>query len=277
MVPRRRRRRGRVYRQRLRPHYLAWHPQARVTVLTLTYAGNLRNLDPVRHEPRFAFVRTSATTTPSPGPSRARTPPSPSPRRPTSTVPSSTRTSRADQPPGPQHPPPGSPRRRPARFLQDLDGRGTATWGRGLYGGGPPQAPQSVRRQQGRGDPLAFSYHTNFGLPVLVTRGANTIGPYQYPEKATPSSSPTPWTTSPLPVYGDARPAGTTSTWTTTPGETDLVLQRGTPGRLTTWAPRTRWTPCNWPRASSTGQAPQPDPLRPRPPRPRLPLQPGQP
>ena len=155
--------------------------------------------------------------------------------------------------------------------------RCTATWGRGLYGGGPPQAPQSVRRQQGRGDLLAFSYHTNFGLPVLVTRGANTIGPYQYPEKATPSSSPTPWLTSPS-VYGDGTARRHYLYVDDHAGESDLVLQRGTPGRLTTWAPRTRWTPCNWPRASSTlGQAPQPDPLRPRPPRPRLPLQPGQP
>ena len=39
-------------------NYLAWHPQARVTVLDkLTYAGNPRNLDPVRHDPRFAFVQ----------------------------------------------------------------------------------------------------------------------------------------------------------------------------------------------------------------------------
>ena len=38
--------------------YLARHPAARVTVLDkLTYAGNPRNLDPVRDDPRFAFVQ----------------------------------------------------------------------------------------------------------------------------------------------------------------------------------------------------------------------------
>ena len=39
-------------------NYLANHPTARVTVLDkLTYAGNPRNLDPVRDDPRFAFVQ----------------------------------------------------------------------------------------------------------------------------------------------------------------------------------------------------------------------------
>jgi len=53
------------------------------------------------------------------------------------------------------------------------------------------------------GDLLVLAYHASFGLPVTITRGSNTIGPYQYPEKVVPL-----WLTNaiddlPLPVYGD--------------------------------------------------------------------------
>jgi len=33
---------------------------------------------------------------------------------------------------------------------------------------------------------LAISYATSFGLPVIITRGNNVYGPYQYPEKIIP-------------------------------------------------------------------------------------------
>ena len=33
---------------------------------------------------------------------------------------------------------------------------------------------------------IAQAYEASFGLPVLVTRGSNTYGPYQYPEKVIP-------------------------------------------------------------------------------------------
>jgi dTDP-glucose 4,6-dehydratase len=52
---------------------------------------------------------------------------------------------------------------------------------------------------------MVLAYHTSFGLPVTITRGANNIGPYQYPEKVVPV-----WVTNaiddrPLPVYGDGQ------------------------------------------------------------------------
>lgn len=52
---------------------------------------------------------------------------------------------------------------------------------------------------------LARSYHTTYGLDVVITRGANNYGPFQFPEKAIPV-----WTTAaidgqPIPVYGDGR------------------------------------------------------------------------
>ena len=47
-----------------------------------------------------------------------------------------------------------------------------------------PSSPYSVSKAAG--DLLALSYHTTFGLPVVVTRGSNTYGPFQYPEKVIP-------------------------------------------------------------------------------------------
>lgn len=50
---------------------------------------------------------------------------------------------------------------------------------------------------------LAYSYWVTHGVPVVISRGSNTYGPHQYPEKAIPA-----WTTSlvagrPLRIFGD--------------------------------------------------------------------------
>ena len=50
---------------------------------------------------------------------------------------------------------------------------------------------------------LAQSYYTTYGLPVLITRGGNTVGPYQYPEKVLPLFITNALEYKPLPVYGD--------------------------------------------------------------------------
>lgn len=53
------------------------------------------------------------------------------------------------------------------------------------------------------GEHLARSYSTSFGLPVLVTRGSNTYGPRQYPEKLIPVLIERARAGEPLPLYGD--------------------------------------------------------------------------
>jgi len=50
---------------------------------------------------------------------------------------------------------------------------------------------------------LALSYVTTYNLPVLITRGGNTIGPYQYPEKVVPVFVTNALEDKALPVYGD--------------------------------------------------------------------------
>jgi dTDP-glucose 4,6-dehydratase len=50
---------------------------------------------------------------------------------------------------------------------------------------------------------LVFSYWTSYRLPVLVTRGCNTYGPYQHPEKFIPLAITNLLSGQPIPVYGD--------------------------------------------------------------------------
>jgi dTDP-glucose 4,6-dehydratase len=47
-----------------------------------------------------------------------------------------------------------------------------------------PRSPYSASKAGG--EHIANAYMASFGLPLLVTRGSNTYGPYQYPEKLVP-------------------------------------------------------------------------------------------
>jgi len=47
-----------------------------------------------------------------------------------------------------------------------------------------PRSPYSASKAGS--EHIANAYAASFGLPLLVTRGSNTYGPYQYPEKAHP-------------------------------------------------------------------------------------------
>jgi dTDP-glucose 4,6-dehydratase len=47
-----------------------------------------------------------------------------------------------------------------------------------------PRSPYSASKAGG--EHIARAYAESFGLPLLVTRGSNTFGPYQFPEKIVP-------------------------------------------------------------------------------------------
>jgi dTDP-glucose 4,6-dehydratase len=66
-----------------------------------------------------------------------------------------------------------------------------------------PRSPYSASKAGG--DLLALSYWTTFGFPVMVTRGSNTYGPNQYPEKFIPLFITNAMDDEPLPLYGDGR------------------------------------------------------------------------
>jgi dTDP-glucose 4,6-dehydratase len=64
-----------------------------------------------------------------------------------------------------------------------------------------PSSPYSAGKAGS--DLLALSYHTTYGLPVIVTRASNNYGPHQFPEKLIPLMITHAFDGKPLPVYGD--------------------------------------------------------------------------
>ncbi|TSA00270.1 MAG: dTDP-glucose 4,6-dehydratase [Nitrospiraceae bacterium] len=64
-----------------------------------------------------------------------------------------------------------------------------------------PRSPYSASKAGG--DLLALSYFTTYRFPVMVTRGSNTFGPNQYPEKFIPLFVTNAIEEQPLPLYGD--------------------------------------------------------------------------
>lgn len=53
------------------------------------------------------------------------------------------------------------------------------------------------------GEQLALAYHNTYGLPVVITRGCNTYGAMQFPEKFIPVACYSAIWDRPIPVYGD--------------------------------------------------------------------------
>ena len=73
-------------------------------------------------------------------------------------------------------------------------------------GEGDPLAPRSpYSASKASADLFVNAYHVTYGLPVTISRGANNVGPYQYPEKVVPLFITNALSSLPLPVYGDGR------------------------------------------------------------------------
>lgn len=66
-----------------------------------------------------------------------------------------------------------------------------------------PRSPYAASKAGA--DRMAYAFHTTYGLPVMITRGSNTYGPNQYPEKLIPFFTARALRDEPLPVYGDGR------------------------------------------------------------------------
>jgi len=64
-----------------------------------------------------------------------------------------------------------------------------------------PRSPYAASKAGG--ELLATSYFVSHDLPVIITRGSNTFGPYQYPEKLMPLFATNTIDDQPLPMYGD--------------------------------------------------------------------------
>ncbi len=66
-----------------------------------------------------------------------------------------------------------------------------------------PRSPYAASKASG--DHLVNAYFITYDLPVTITRGANNIGPYQYPEKVVPLFVTNALADMMLPVYGDGQ------------------------------------------------------------------------
>ncbi|MGZ3507279.1 MAG: dTDP-glucose 4,6-dehydratase [Vulcanimicrobiaceae bacterium] len=64
-----------------------------------------------------------------------------------------------------------------------------------------PRSPYSASKAGG--DLQVLAYWNTYRTPVLITRGSNTYGPYQYPEKIIPLFVTNLIDDQPVPVYGD--------------------------------------------------------------------------
>lgn len=64
-----------------------------------------------------------------------------------------------------------------------------------------PTSPYSAAKAAG--EHLVAAYHETHGLDTVITRGANTYGPRQYPEKLIPLFITNALDDEPLPMYGD--------------------------------------------------------------------------
>ncbi|MEJ5253022.1 MAG: dTDP-glucose 4,6-dehydratase, partial [Armatimonadota bacterium] len=64
-----------------------------------------------------------------------------------------------------------------------------------------PRSPYSASKASA--ELLVQAYHTTYGLDTVITRGSNTYGPNQYPEKMIPLFITNALEDRPLPLYGD--------------------------------------------------------------------------
>lgn len=64
-----------------------------------------------------------------------------------------------------------------------------------------PRSPYSASKAAA--EMMIRAYHESFELPTLITRGANTYGPYQFPEKIVPLFITNALQDLPLPLYGN--------------------------------------------------------------------------
>lgn len=193
-------------------HLLAARPECNVVVLdTLTYAGNERNLDPVRDNPRFRFIQGDICD-------RETVRHAMQGCQWVLNFAAETHVDRSIVDPG-------------AFVRTDVEGTYTLLEAARELGVerfiqistdevyGNAEAPDGMSRpsletdalkplspyaaSKAGADRLAFSYWATYGTPVVVTRCSNNYGPYQYPEKQLPLFIVNALNDRPLPVYGN--------------------------------------------------------------------------
>ena len=188
-------------------HVRAAHPQVRITVLDkLTYAGNVANLSEFIGQPEFRFVRGDICDSAAVEPLA----------READAIVNFAAETHVDR-----------SLIDPLAFI-DTDVRGTAVlceaarkfghevllhvstdevYGHVAHGRsreGDALAPRSpYSASKAGGEHIARAYAASFGVPLLITRGSNTYGLHQYPEKLVPVLITNAIDDLPLPLYND--------------------------------------------------------------------------
>jgi len=93
-----------------------------------------------------------------------------------------------------------------------------------------PRSPYSASKAGA--DLLVQSYWTSYQFPVVITRGSNTYGPNQYPEKFIPLFITNALEDQPVPLYGDGRHRRDWLLVHDHCAAIDLVLRLGEPGTV---------------------------------------------
>ena len=82
------------------------------------------------------------------------------------------------------------------------------------------------------GELLARSYFETYDFPVIISRGANNVGPNQYPEKVVPLFTTNALEDLPLPLYGDGKQERDYTHVIDHCSGIEIILDRGVPGEV---------------------------------------------
>ncbi len=91
-----------------------------------------------------------------------------------------------------------------------------------------PRSPYSASKAGA--ELMVWAYRASYGMPVITTRGSNTYGPYQYPEKIIPLFITNAIDDQPLPIYGDGSAVRDYLHVSDHARGIDTALRLGTPG-----------------------------------------------
>jgi dTDP-glucose 4,6-dehydratase len=123
-------------------------------------------------------------------------------------------------------------RHRHQRFLQISTDEVYGHVAEGRSGEDDPLRPRSpYSASKAGGEMMCWAYRDSFDMPILISRGSNNYGPYQYPEKIVPLFITNAIDDLPLPLYGKG---GALRDYIHVEDHcrgVDVVLHRGEPGQ----------------------------------------------
>jgi dTDP-glucose 4,6-dehydratase len=97
----------------------------------------------------------------------------------------------------------------------------------------PPAPRNPYSASKAGGELIAIAHHLTYGTPLMITRGSNTYGPYQYPEKVMPLFITNLIDGEQVPLYSGGEHNVRDWLWVYDHASgVDTVLRRGEPGQI---------------------------------------------